>query len=339
MRDLSPPAEGDGGAVAISPPDLPLLVRPADAVSIGQHLAFVERMVAQGGPRPGEYAAFDRWLAYVASELRTGRIADGELRAVRAAFGPALSLGTNQGLSLRKPHGYSGDFEIIDRMYREHVTDDPDLRNWDLYFHSQAGPRAVRNRKAYVVDLLGAFAQSGGARVLNVASGPARDVAEFFGDAGGSATGVAVDCVDADADAIAYARHVCAPYLDRVAFYHANALRFTSAHRYGLIWSAGLFDYFGDRGFKFLLERLLEMLAEGGELVVGNFCENATRDYMEVIGDWELHYRSEDELIELAMACGVAPEDIRIGREPQGINLFLHIKRGPSFLPMTEEAS
>ena len=318
--------------------ELTMLVTPSGAFSIGQHLAFVERMVAQGGPRPGEYAQFDRWLSHIAAELRTGRMSYGELRALRAAFGPALSLETNQGLSLGKPHGYPGDYEIIDRIYREYTSDDPGLKNWDLYFHTQAAPRAVRNRKTYFKGLVGGLVASApqGAPipVLNVASGPARDVAEFFHQSGPDDR-LDIECVDADANAIAYARRVCAPFLDQIAFHEANALRFTSAQRYRLVWSAGLFDYFGDKGFKFLVERLLGMLADDGELVVGNFsCDNDTRDYMEVMGDWDLHYRSEQELVALAESCGVAREDVRVGREPEGVNLFLHIKRGADFVPV-----
>ena len=320
--------------------ELDLIVTPSRDFSVGQHLAFAERMVTQGGPRPSEYAAFDRWLSHIAAELRNGRMSYGELRALRTAFGPALSLETNQGLSLGKPHGYPGDYEIIDRIYREYTSSDPELRNWDLYFHTQAAPRAVRNRKAYFVDLMEGLVKDtpGGEeiRVLNVASGPARDVAEFF-ETRGPASQVSIECIDADADAIAYARGVCAPYLNQVTFHQGNALRFKSSQSYDLIWSAGLFDYFGDKGFKFLIERLLGMLNDDGEIVVGNFSrDNDTRDYMEVMGDWDLHYRSEDELIGLAEACGVAREDVRVGREPEGVNLFLHIKRGESFIPLEE---
>ena len=318
--------------------DMTFIVTPSGAFSIGQHLAFVERMVAQGGPRPGEYASFDRWLSHIAAELRTGRMSYGELRALRAAFDPALSLETNQGLRLGKPHGYPGDYEIIDRIYREYTSDDPELKNWDLYFHTQAAPRAVRNRKSYFKALIGGLVGSADGNetipVLNVASGPARDVAEFF-QTHGADDRLAIECVDADANAIAYARRVCAPFLDQITFHEANALRFTTAQRYRLIWSAGLFDYFGDKGFKFLVARLLGMLADDGELVVGNFSrDNDTRDYMEVMGDWDLYYRSEEELITLAESCGVARDDIRVGREPEGVNLFLHVKRGGDFIPV-----
>lgn len=315
-----------------------LLITPETSPTLGQHLAYIEKMVAQGGPVPGQYAAFDRWLSHIAEETRTGRMSEGELRALRDAFGRALSLETNQGLGLRKPHGYPGDYEIIDRIYREHITDDPTLRNWDLYFHTQAAPRAVRNRKAYFIELLNALIASdtGDAPlpILNVASGPARDVLEFL-EGSRSDKRVTVECVDTDPSAISYARSICRPYLDRVTFRQANAIRYASDRQFRLIWSAGLFDYFGDKGFKFLVEQLYTLLTDDGELVIGNFSKaNSTQDYMEVMGDWNLHYRDEAELLKMARECGVPDEDVRIGQEPEGVNLFLHIKRGSTFIPM-----
>lgn len=309
------------------------IVRGQGTPTISQHLAYVERLVAAGGPELDEYEEFRQWLAHVAKEIRAGRLSAGELRAIREAFGRALSLETNQGLSLRKPHGYTGDYEIIDRIYREHVTDDPALRNWDLYFQAQAGPRAVRHRKAYFVSLAEAAVRASGGgplHILDVASGPGRDVAEFL------ARGfhcVTVECVDTDPNAIAYARGLCRPFLDRVSFKEANALRYSTDKRFGLVWSAGLFDYFGDKGFKFVLGRLLDTLDNDGELVVGNFStRNSSRDYMEVVGDWPLFYRSAEDLHRLARECGVAAEDVRVGEEPTGVNLFLHVKRGARFL-------
>lgn len=44
------------------------------------------------------------------------------------------------------------------------------------------------------------------------------------------------------------------------------------------------------------------------------------------MGDWHLNHRSEDKLITLARACGVDQKNIRIGQEPEGVNLFAHIK-------------
>lgn len=291
-----------------------------------------------GGPDPEKSDSFDRWLRILAEEYRTGKITKSDLSLMHEAFGPALSLNTLQGFSLRKPYGYAGDFEIIDRMYTYHVSDDPSLQKWDLYFQAQSGPVAVRNRKAYFQRLVHALVQScpdDKIPVLNLASGPARDIFEYF-STNGKDDRVSFVCVDADLDAIHYAKNICRDYLPRLTFAHANALRYCGDEPFKLIWSAGLFDYFEDRVFKFLLERLLGLLDEGGELVVGNFSEhNPTRNYMEMIGDWWLCHRDEETLVRLAMECGVDRKDIRIGKEPRGVNLFLHVKRGTDFIPMS----
>lgn len=308
-------------------------------LSMDQHIAYIEKMVEKGGPEPSEYDSFQRWLDEVADELRSGKIDQDDLEKLREAFGRALSSETLQGFSLHKPHGYTGDFEIIDHMYQEYVTDDPSLKKWDQYFHSQSAPIAVRNRKAYFKKLLKGAERKGAEKgkdpvyVLDVASGPARDIYEFLNN--GREHNVLFECVDSDADAIAYAKDLCSPYLDQIEFQEVNAFRFTSEREYDLIWSAGLFDYLSDKGFTFLLQNLLPLLSENGELVIGNFAvDNPTRDYMEIIGDWYLHYRSAEELINLAKDCGVEREDVRIGVEEAGVNLFLHIKRGEHFIEM-----
>ena len=303
-----------------------------------QHIAYIEKLVAKGGPAPSEYDAFDQWLDKVAAERRQGRLSDQNLEVLRSAFQEALSPRTLQGFSYTKPHGYTGDFEIIDRMYTKHVTDEDHLENWDLYFQRQSAPVAVRNRKSYFLRLAASlqstFSGKDALPVLNVASGPARDVFEYFACPPTNGA-LCFDCIDNDPDAISYARELCAPYSDRIDFHNANALRFNTDRNYQLIWSAGLFDYLGDKVFRFLLRNLLGMLREDGELVVGNFApNNPTKNYMELIGDWHLYYRDASDLKRLAKNCGVAAEDLRIGREPENVNLFLHVKRGDDFLPL-----
>jgi len=318
-----------------------------------EHIAYIEKLVDEGGPDPSEYEAFDQWLRKVAEERRKGELSEDDLETLRSTFAEALSTKTLQGFSYEKPHGYTGDFEIIDRMYTKHVTDDDHLKNWDRYFQSQSAPVAVRNRKSYFLDvassLVNTFPEKDRLPILNVASGPARDVYEFFEDVQSNVAidregadpdppqngDVVFECIDNDPDAIDYAKELCAPYLDWISFHERNALRFNTDKKYQLIWSAGLFDYLGEKVFRFLLRNLLSMLREDGELVIGNFApNNPTREYMELIGDWHLYYRDADDLRDLAERCDVAPEDIRIGREPENVNLFLHVKRGEDFLPL-----
>lgn len=311
---------------------------PPRSVFIDQHVAYIEKLVAQGGPEPSEYAPFQQWLAHIAKEHRTETLSDGELGLLRDAFGTALSANTLQGFCFQKPHGHAGDFEIIDRLYTAYVTEDPAFHNWDRFFQSRSAAAAVRNRKHYFQHLVEALVRTAGSAaslpILNLASGPGRDIFEFF-TRHPETSSVHFECVDNDADAIAYARTLCSAYLDRITFEETNALRYDTNTRFTLVWSAGLFDYLSDKGFQFLLERLLRLLRDDGELVVGNFSpQNPTRPYMEVVADWHLHYRTADQLIELTKGCGVAEADIRVGSEPEGINLFLHVKRGADFLPV-----
>lgn len=297
-------------------------------------------MVHKGGPDPSDYASFQQWLQKVAKEYRSGDLTEDDLARLRESFGDALSLDTLQGFCLRKPHGYAGDFETIDQLYTQHVSDGSDYEKWDVFFQARDAALAVRNRKRYFLHLMETLEHTFPDRetlpVLNVASGPARDVFEFF-HSNGHNHSVHFECVDNDPEAINYAQQLCQPYLDRIQFVQTNALRYQPETSFQVAWSAGLFDYLSDKGFQFLLEHMLESLRDDGELVIGNFSpRNPTRDYMEAMLDWHLHYRSEEKLIELAKGCGVPDEDIRVGAEPEGINLFLHVKRGDHFLDLRD---
>ena len=309
----------------------------SSASLLDQHIAYAEKLVAQGGPAPEEYGVFREWLRHIAKDYRSDTLTEDDLETLRNAFGDALTACTLQGFCYEKPHGHAGDFEIIDRLYTSHITDEDEYRRWDLFLQSRPAVEAVRNRKEYFIHLIEAltvrFPDRDTLPVLNLASGPARDVLEFFQANDNRA--VHFECVDNDADAIAYARDLCAPYLNWISFHEMNALRYNTDTRFQVVWSAGLFDYLSDKGFGFLLEHMLDLLRDDGELVVGNFSpHNPSRHYMEVVTDWHLHYRTEQQLIDLALQCGVDPDDVRVGSEPEGINHFLHIKQGQDFLPM-----
>lgn len=291
-----------------------------------EHLRFVENMVSKGGPEFTEYVLIDKWLDSLAKEHETSLITQKDLLLILKKFGEALSCKTVHGFGYEKPYGYAGDFEIIDKIYNFHVSNEPHLKNWDLYFQQHNAPNAVRNRKAYFIELLrrrGLELKDKSFNVLNVASGPARDLYEYFQT---DAPKPQVDCVEHDPKAIEFAQNLCRDFLSHITFHQANAFRFKIEKRYDVIWSAGLFDYFNDKQFCFLLKRLLGFLSPGGELVVGNFSENnPSRNYMEILGDWFLNHRSAEHLIGLAENCGVNRNAIRIGSEPEGVNLFLHI--------------
>jgi len=299
------------------------------------HVNFIKELVARGGPDSSEYHEFTDWLIAVNQEITEGILTQKDLKTLRDEMGEALSILTLQGFVNNKPHGYPGDYEIIEKIYLEHTSNNPELRKWDLYFQLQKAPMAVRNRKKYFIDLLNGLSNlhnpNGKTRVLNVASGPARDLFEFFSLKDNNS--VFFDNIEFDPLAISYAKNLCKDFMENIEFLHTNAFDFATKNKYRLIWSAGLFDYLNDKKFIFLLKHMIPLLEEDGELVVGNFSpRNPTRAYMEIIGDWKLKHRSPEQLISLAKACNFKDSDIRVGQEAEGVNLFLHLKCGKDFI-------
>jgi cyclopropane fatty-acyl-phospholipid synthase-like methyltransferase len=66
-----------------------------------------------------------------------------------------------------------------------------------------------------------------------------------------------------------------------------------------LIYSVGLLDYVSMHRAKALTQKMYELLAPGGRLVIGNMNVCAMSNYwpMEYIVDWSLHYRDEAEML------------------------------------------
>ena len=125
--------------------------------------------------------------------------------------------------------------------------------------------------------------------------------------------------------AVDHAKSLCKDSLHKTTSHVKNALRFQSKNKYGLIWSAGLFDYFDDKVFVFMLRKPGTMVAEGDEIVIGNFSPtNPSRTYMELF-EWRLHHRSPPGLKALEVAAGFAADQVSVEKEPTGVNLFLHV--------------
>ncbi len=286
----------------------------------------IKDMIAKGGPDKSDYDLINQKLVELANhEENTHKLCEMLYDILR----PTLNVNTMQGFAHTKPHGYAGDFEMIDRIYQKWTSPDPSLSKWDDFFHNQAAPKAVRNRKEYFKSMAKGLLEKypeGRINMLNIGSGPARDVHEFFADTGSER--VFIDCVDIDARAIRYASELNRHNLDRITFHKKNIFRFQPQHSYQLIWSAGLFDYFTDQRFIRLVEKLYAFVEEGGELVIGNFSnDNPSRAYMEHVGEWVLEHRNEEELFELALKAGVAQKNITVGQESEGVNLFLHMRK------------
>ncbi len=297
-----------------------------DAVTkeITVFLNTVEGMMQAGGPELSEYD----YLLEASTSLMNHQMDLSDSNRLFEIIKPILTEDCVVGFSYLKPHGYTGDFEIIDRMYQEWKSPNSDkYHKWDAFFHSLHSVRAVRNRKKYLVNQLTELvSRVESPLVLDLASGPCTDLYEFF--ISHPHTKAHFDCLDMDAKAIEYGSAMCDNYIDSITYINKNAFRYRPKKEYDLIWSAGLFDYFTDKLFIRLMSNMYKLLAENGKLVIGNFSSyNPSRGAMELFGQWYLHHRSEEVLIELALEGGVPRNKINVYSEETGVNLFLHLHK------------
>jgi len=281
---------------------------------------YINKLHLNNGPN---YEDFNEVLTFV------DKIEPEQIPIFRELMQPILTPDTIIGFSYTKPFGYNGDFFIIEKIYQHYVNPDEKYRKWDAFFHRLPAAIAVVNRKKLAVKIFEEYNRkltNESKNVLILGSGPVTEGFEFL-----SANPDALlrfDLLDLDNRAIQYAKNKTKSFQDKLRFYNKNVIRFTPEANYDLIWSAGLFDYFKDKHFVFLLKKYYQHLNEGGEMIIGNFSvENPSRKIMEILGDWFLYHRSMEQLVKFASQAGVPTDKIEVISEPLGINLFLRVKK------------
>ena len=284
-------------------------------------IARLSSFIAAGGPEENEYKELtDIWDGL---NKHPGNNSWDELLRL---FGQDFLNQTAHGFSYRKPLGYAGDFEIIDKIYQQKICGDKKFQKWDKYYYSREGCKAVRNRKNYFIKLVREKCSTieRPLRILNIASGPCRDLLELLEQV--PAGKLKVHCVEMDPKAIAYAGNLLGSFSAAVKFTQKNIFKFNTEEKFDLVWSAGLFDYFEDDVFIKLLLKVRAWCAPAGEMVIGNFSDsNPSRSYMENAIDWKLFHRSGATLKTLALKAGFDKDQVTIASEPLGVNLFLHL--------------
>ncbi len=289
-------------------------------VAADQLEAGVTKLLLKNGPDPNDYES----IVWMVDQVEPDNIAH-----FRKLLKPVLNPNTMIGFSFAKPFGYNGDFFIIEKIYQRYINPDPLYRKWDEFFHWTPAVIAVVNRKKLAIEMLSKLhlkSQGNNAKVLILGSGPVSEVHDFFRRYPGG--NLVFTLIDLDDRAIAYASRKNSAHLSKMSFINKNVIRYEPKGTFDLIWSAGLFDYFRDKHFVYLLRKFYQYVSPGGEMIIGNFnVDNPTRRIMEVLGDWFLYHRSSDELIHFAKQAGIEEQNIEVISEPQGINLFLCLKK------------
>ncbi|HLN20426.1 MAG TPA: class I SAM-dependent methyltransferase [Bacteroidales bacterium] len=279
---------------------------------------FLDYLIRKGGPEPDDYVRFTSIV---------DNVEPSNLNKFREGIAPILNENTLIGHAYVKPFGYPGDFLLIDYIYNRKINEDTKYRNWDVFFQDQHGANAVRNRKDYFVNYCRNISESKkNPKVLILGSGPGSDVHEFINQY--PDTHISFDLLDFDQAAIDYSKEKNRQHSGKINYLRINALRYNSLKLYDLVWSAGLFDYFKDKHFNFLVRKYYHCLTEDGEMVISNFStRNPTKKLMEHLSDWYLNLRTESDLYRIASEAGIDNELVHVDKEPLAVNLFLKIRK------------
>ncbi len=102
--------------------------------------------------------------------------------------------------------------------------------------------KSSTQQEGFIKTMTNRLALKQSMRLLNVASGPARDIAELYAII--QPKQLSTVCVEADKTAIAYAKNVNKANADQLEFVHQNIFRFTAKEQFDMVWSAGLCGLF-----------------------------------------------------------------------------------------------
>jgi SAM-dependent methyltransferase len=240
-----------------------------------------------------------------------------------------------------KPRGYAGDYEMMNHLYRNELVGKSLFDQcMHKYFIDEPAGAAVKNRGQYlfekITELFTATQPEQALKILSVASGPAmeqqlflKNSPQFYGRP------VQFTCLDQDEESLKHAQRQLRS-LDLSAksgfdYQFTNMAirnvigRGLPEKDYDLIYSAGLFDYFTEQVARAAAVKMIASVKPGGRLIVGNFSkDNPSVPFMELVLDWHLIYRSEEDLLRIYQGLG---SKIWVEKEPLGINLFVVIQK------------
>jgi hypothetical protein len=245
-----------------------------------------------------------------------------------------------------KPFGYPGDYEVMNFMYERHFEGSTLFgRAMGLGFMEMRAARAVRARKDLVKRELKALlarraGESRPVRVLSIAAGPAQEIFELLQELDELPVDLEVVLFEQDKNALAHAWRRLKPCVEarfrhcvRLTFLHDSVKRllrdatlFAPFGHFDLTYSCGLFDYFQTTTAVVLTRRLAATTAPGGQLLVANMVDHPTRWIMEHHLDWNLIYRTRDEMLELGRRAAPGA-GLRILEEESGVNPFVEVVR------------
>lgn len=310
---------------------------PPTATAPGHH---GETRGAEGLPSANEISVIHRAMDSTLNRLGELGVGDLATRIPSSEFWnltrPYLGQGRLQTHARVKPHGYPGDYEMLQMVCDGTRFGDGLSWIFDDYFQAQSAPTAVRNRVDLIATRMSDFLSvrdQETVSICSIGSGPAAEIAQVAKRRAEDRDRMRVRLLDIDPHALQAAKLRLQTWLTdpQLTMNRVNLKRLERATKRNpdlltgdFVYCVGYFDYLSDDESAQMLRLFWTSLRPGGKLLVFNFSTfNPSRAYMEWIGNWYLLHRTRDQMVAIADAAGIPRNAVRVETEPAGVNLFL----------------
>ena len=263
-------------------------------------------------------------------------------RFTEAVLTPELKAGPIWRRAYEKPLGYPGDYQVMRYLYNDAAEGDTAYARLAHGLGLEIGAfvphRMEMMREAIAMTVEDRAGETGPIRIASIGCGPAREVMDYL-ESGRTQLPLRFTLVDHDGEALEFAVRNAgrtSGVRDGVAKVHplqvsviqlikdrAVSERLASQH---MVYSVGLFDYFGAHVCSKLASVLLDALVPGGLLVIGNMKAHTSIVWpLEFIADWTLNYRTAEEMLALADLADAASAELHT--EPTGCDYLLFVRK------------
>jgi hypothetical protein len=231
--------------------------------------------------------------------------------------------------AFEKPRGYAGDAVMLDYIYRpRHLG----ISNIGQRIHEAttglSNAKSIVWRRDHLASkICETLKRKQRPKVLSVASGHLRELDTVRVIS--ARRDVEIWALDQDPESLkecrtSYPDFTIHPINRSISFLFKES---SFSQHFDLIYSAGLFDYLGDRTAEALIRRLYSLLSKIGCFIVGNFAPDSHgRGFMDAFMDWSLVYRSEEELIQI-FEKAVPSAKYRVLRDTPGNVAYIESSR------------
>lgn len=240
-------------------------------------------------------------------------------KVLRQAIGPNLFKSRFVFRAATKPLGYAGDYELMSQIYsNESIGKGFFEKVMHTYAVNEVASESVRFRRKYIKEKIQKYSKNKKEfNILSVASGPASELRDFFKEIDlKEDQKINVILLDGDLNALIEAKN----HIDEIRFLNKSDVNVEYLHHnisdiitrktikknvlhyesFDFVYSMGLFDYLDDRVGGLLLNELTKYLKSDGKIIIGNFhYNNPTRAILDIIADWKLIYRTEEQMLSL----------------------------------------